>query len=416
MDIYDIAVVGAGPAGCMASIQGARMGKNVILLERNKEIGRKLLLTANRRCNLTNTSSIDVFMEKFGKRGLFYRDAFTIFSNYDLIDFFKRHGLDVKELEEGRVFPITEKSESIINVLKKVLIENKVKICYNYRIKNLQKHSNIFKLSTNNDQFIRAYNVIIATGGVSYKHTGSSGDGLKIAESLGHQIKKQTPGVIPLRIREEWIYKLKGVTLENVQLKIRYSNKIMPLGLGNLLLTHFGISGPVILDKSNLIVKKMQQHGDLKLLIDFKPDIKNVDLEANFIKDFKNYSKKSLKNYLRNHLTDSMIDPILKFINLDTNKKLNQITKKERLTLTQALKAFPLTINGHLPLDKAMVTCGGVTKKEINPKTMESKLIKNIYFAGEIIAGCGQTGGYNLQQAFSTGYLAGNSASQEKLN
>ena len=412
MKIYDIAIIGAGPAGCMAAIQGAKTGKNIILIERNNRIGRKLLLTANGRCNITNTSTLNVFLEKFGRKGLFYRDAFTLFSNKDLIYFFKNHGLDVKELEDGKVFPVTEKSESVVNILERVLTENKVKLCYNYRIKHLQKQSNIFKLSSNNGHDIKAYNVIIATGGESYKNTGSKGDGLKIANSLGHKIEKQTPGAVPLKVREKWVYDLKGVTLGNVELKVRYGNKILSLGCGNLLLTHFGISGPLILDKSNFIIEIMQNYGELKLLIDFKPDINENDLETIFINDFKNYGKRSLKNYLRVHLTDSLINHVLKFINIDLDKKLNQITKNERLTLIQALKAFPLTITGHLPLDKAMVTCGGVALKEINPKTMESKLIKNLFFAGEMIAGCGQTGGYNLQQAFSTGYLAGINASK----
>lgn len=412
MKIYDIAVIGAGPAGCMAAIRGAQLGKNVILLERNNKIGRKLLLTGHGRCNLTNTATLEVFLEKFGKRGSFYRNVFSRFSNQDLMDFFKGHGLELKEEEEGRVFPITERSKSVVDVLGKVLDEYGVKILYNYRLKHLYKQSKIFKLSSTENQLITAHNVIIATGGASYGMTGSTGDGFTVAELLGHHITELKPGGVPLLVCEEWVHELKGVTLDNVGLSIRYGGKIRPLPRGNLLFTHFGISGPVILDMSQMIVDIMDKHGDLKLCIDFKPEIKGEALGILLMEDFQSHSKKSLKNYLKNHLTQSTIDPILKTISLDPQKKLNQITKKERLELQETLKALPLTITGHLPLDKAMVTCGGVSKKQIDPQTMESKLVKRLYFAGEIIAGCGRRGGYNLQQAFSTGYVAGNSASK----
>lgn len=413
MKTYDIAVIGAGPAGCMAAIQGAKLGKNVILLERNDEIGRKLLLTGNGRCNLTNTASLKVFLGKFGKKGSFYRDTFSLFSNQDLMDFFTVHGLEMKVEEEGRVFPITEKAKSVVDVLKKVLYEKGVEIVYNYRLENLHKRSKIFKLSSTKNQLINVRNVIIATGGVTYEFTGSTGDGLAVAELLGHQITTLKPGGVPLLVREEWVHQLKGVTLENVDSSIGYGGKKIPLPHGNLLLTHFGISGPVILDISHMIVELMEEHGDLKLYIDFKPEINQEALGVQLREDFQNYSKKSLKNYLKYHLPNRTIDPILKTISLDPQKKLNQITKKERLLLQGTLKALPLTITGHLPLNKALVTCGGVTKKEINPQTMESKLVKGLYFAGEIIAGCGRRGGYNLQQAFSTGYVAGKSAADD---
>ncbi len=410
MKKYDIAVVGTGPAGCMAAIKGAAHGKNVILLERNKEIGRKLLLTGNGRCNLTNTAPLNVFLEKFGKRGTFYRDAFTTFSNYDLMDFFKTNGLELK-YEEGRVFPITDKSQSVVNVLRKVLDENNVEVLYNYRLKHLQKQNHIFKLFSNAHKLITARKVILATGGFSYGFTGSTGDSLNIVQSLGHQTALQKPGVVPLLTREKWTHRLKGITLENVGMSIRYADKKMDLSHGNLLLTHFGVSGPFILDMSGIIVQKLDEYGDLRLLIDFKPDINGEDLKNQFIDEL--VGKKILKNYLKDHLPQNMIEPVLDNISLDPQKKLNQITKNERMQLLETLKALPLTIIGHLPIDKAMVTCGGVFKKEIDPKTMESKLIKELYFAGELIEGCGRTGGFNIQQAFSTGFLAGYSASIE---
>jgi predicted Rossmann fold flavoprotein len=412
MKIYDIAIIGAGPAGCMAAIKGAQQGKDVVLLEKNDKIGRKLLLTGNGRCNLTNTASMEVFLEKFGKRGSFYRDVFSKFSNYDLMDFFKGHNLNLKEEEEGRVFPISEKSKSVVDILKKVMKQSGVEIIYNYRLEHLQKMSNIFKLFSTDNELVKAYKVIIATGGVTYGFTGSTGDGLTVAELLGHQITELKPGVVPLTVREDWVKQLKGVVLEDIGLKIGYNGKSIALQRGNILLTHFGISGPVILDLSQDIIELIDKNGDLKLYIDFKPDTNSEDLGVKFMKDFQNNSKKSIKNYLKIYLPNRIIKSILQIVSIDPDKKLNQITKKERLELLQVLKALPLTITGYLPLNKAMITCGGVSKKEIDPKTMESKLVNGLYFAGEIIAGCGRTGGYNLQQAFSTGWVAGESASK----
>lgn len=413
MNIYDIAVVGAGPAGCMAAIRGARQDKKVILLEKNKEIGRKLLLTGNGRCNLTNNASLDVFLEKFGKNGSFYRDAFNKFSNHDLMDFFRSYGLDFMEEDDGRMFPSTEKSRSVVDRLYNSLKEYEVELIYGYRLKHLQKHSKIFKLISTENELITTHNVVLATGGETYKKTGSTGDGFNLAKTLGHQITEIKPGGIPLTVREEWVSGLRGITLEDVGLSLQSGGKLVSLPRGSLLFTHFGVSGPVILDMSNMMVEIMERYGDLKLYIDFKPDVKEQDLQNLFIGDFQKYSKRSLKNYLRNYLPQNMVEPVLKTVPLDPDKKLNQITKQERIQLQKLVKSLPVTINGHLPLDKAMVTCGGVSKKEINPKTMESKFVPGLYFAGEIIDGCGRRGGFNLQQAFSTGHVAGNSAATQ---
>ncbi len=410
MKIYDIAVIGAGPAGCMAAIQGAKKGKKVILLERNEKIGRKLLLTGNGRCNITNTASLETFLEKSGKNGSFYRDAFTRFSNYDLMDFFRSYGLNFIEEDAGRIFPSTGKSKLVVDALSNSLYEHEVELVYGYRLKHLQKHSKIFKLISTENQIITSRNVVLATGGTTYKETGSSGDGFNITEELGHQITEIKPGGVSLTIREEWVLDLKGITLEDVGLSLQIGGKLVPLPRGSLLFTHFGVSGPVILDMSSTIVEIMDKQGDLKIYIDFKPDIKEQDLQDLFIKDFQKQSKKSLKNYLKSYVPQNMVIPVLKTVSLNPDKKLNQITKQERIQLQRVVKSLPVTINDHLPMNNAMVTCGGVSKKEIDPKTMESKLVHGLYFAGEIIDGCGRSGGFNLQQAFSTGYMAGDSA------
>lgn len=411
MEIYDIAVVGAGPAGCMAAIQGAKQGRKVILLERNHKIGLKLLLTAGGRCNITNSTNLEGFLEKFGRGGLFYRDAFSKFSNHDLLNFFRSYGLEFKE-EEGRIFPVTDKAKSVLDVLKKALKDYHIKILYDYRLNHLTKLSKIYKLTSTDRQLINAHSVILATGGSSYRATGSTGDGFKITEILGHQITELKPGGVPLTVREKWLHKLKGITLEDVSLNLQSGGKMKTLPRGNLLITHFGISGPVILDMSHTIIEMMKDYGDLKLYIDFKPDINMPDLESLFIREFQIYSKRSLKNYIKDYMPQNMVDPVLNTVKLDPDKKLNQITKNERLQIQKIVKSLPITLNGHLPLDKAMVTCGGVSKKQIDPKTMESRLVEGLYFAGEIIDGCSGRGGFNLQQAFSTGHMAGNNAAE----
>ena len=413
MEIYDVAVIGAGPAGCMAAIQGTKQNRKVILLERNHNIGLKLLLTAGGRCNITNATNLEGFLKKFGKDGLFYRDAFSKFSNHDLIKFFRSYGLEFKEEDEGRIFPVTDKSKSVVDVLNRVLKEYKIKILYDYRLMHLTKLSKIYKLTSTYDQLINAHSVILATGGSSYKATGSTGDGYKIAETIGHHVTELKPGGIPLTVRENWLHELKGITLEDVGLNLQSGGKIKSLPRGNLLITHFGVSGPVILDMSHTIIEIMEEYGDLKLYIDFKPDISEQDLKSLFIEDFGTHSKRSLKNYMKEFIPQNMVEPVLNTVQLDPDKKLNQITKNERLQLQRIVKTLPVTLNGHLPLNKAMVTCGGVSKKEIDPKTMESKLLPGLYFAGEIIDGCGRRGGFNLHQAFSTGYLAGIKAATE---
>lgn len=409
MKLYDITVVGAGPAGMMAAIRAGQLGKNVILIERNDMLGKKLKITGSSRCNITNTASLNEFMEKLGKNGAFFRSAFATFSNRRLMSFFKDRGLKLKVEENGRVFPVSDKSRSVIMVLKEYLSENKVQKNYNTRLIKIKKKKDYFSLDLGNDNHIATRKVILATGGVSYGATGSTGDGFEIAKKLGHEITPLKPGLIPLIASETWVKELQGITLQNIRLMVKYGKKKMISDKGNLIFTHYGISGPLVLDISNQVVSILKNET-VNVFIDLKPEMTLPELEDKLLREFENRSKTEFKNLMKLFIPNRMIPIFTELLRIDPKKKANQVTKGERNSILNLLKAFPLTITDSLPIDKAMVTCGGVLKKEINPQTMESKIVNGIYFAGEIIDFCAPSGGYNLQEAFSTGYLAGESA------
>jgi len=411
---YDVAVVGGGPAGIMAAIRAAELKKDVVLIERNDSLGKKLLITGSGRCNITNTADTTEFIKKFGKKGSFLRSAFKSFSNMDVMEFFKSKGLDLKVEDGGRVFPVTDDAGSVLNLLKACLKESGVSVLYNYRLSRIDLQGNgdetSFKLNFENSSFM-ASRVVLATGGASYPVTGSTGDGFRMASELGHTIVPLKPGSVSLKTLEKWIWDLQGTALEDVSLTFKKDKKKVASGEGDVIFTHFGVSGPVILDLSNKVVSALED-GEVKLLMDLKPELGMESLEAELLREFEKHGKTYLKNYLKFLLPNRLIPVFLELAGVDPNKTLNQISKKERNSLVNILKSMPVTITGHLPLEKAMVTCGGVSKKEINPQTMESNIRRGIYFAGEIIDLCAPTGGYNLQEAFSTGYLAGESAAK----
>ncbi|MEN4017658.1 MAG: NAD(P)/FAD-dependent oxidoreductase [Methanobacterium sp.] len=415
MILHDIAVVGAGPAGMMAAIRAGQRGKSVILIEKNDTLGKKLKITGSSRCNVTNTAPLDLFLKKFGKKGSFLRSALVKFSNRKLMSFFNSKGLKLKVEEKGKVFPVSNKSTSIIKALKEYLSENNVKINYNTRLNKIKVKKSYFSLDLGNNNYIAAKRVILATGGVSYPVTGSTGEGLEIAKKLGHRITALRPGLVPLNVAEGWVKKLKGITLENVVLTFKYGKRKIISDNGNIIFTHFGISGPLVLDLSGEIVPLLERNEKIDLFIDLKPEFTNSKLEEMLIKEFEARGKTEFKNFMKLLVPNRMIPIFIELLEIDPKKKVNQVNRKERISIVNLLKAFPLTIISSLPIDKAMVTCGGISKKEINPHTMESKIISGIYFAGEMMDLCAPSGGYNLQQAFSTGYLAGESAA-ESLN
>lgn len=408
--IYDVAVVGAGPAGVIAAIRAGQLKKNVVLIERNDHVCEKILLTGRGRCNITNIASIEQFIEKFGKQGQFLRSAFSAFFNQDLIEFFKAKGLELKIERQGRVFPQTDRAISVVQVLKNYLAENNVRVLYNLRLTDIKKESEIFCLSLQGGGEAQAKKVILATGGASYKVTGSTGDGFRLAKTLGHTFVPLKPGLVPLRTKEKWIKDLQGLTLKKIRIIFECEKKKIASDIGELLFTHFGVSGPLVLDLSNAVVELLWGNKQVNLFIDLKPGLSVEQLERRLLREIETQGSKNLKNILKNLLPLKLIPVFIKLLNLNPHRKANQLTQSERRSIVNLLKTLKLTVIGSLPLEEAMVTCGGISTKEINPRTMESRIVAGLYFAGEIIDASATSGGYNLQQAFSTGYLAGESA------
>jgi predicted Rossmann fold flavoprotein len=409
--IRKIAIIGAGPAGMMAAIRASSLKQGVTLFERNPTLGKKLLLSGKGRCNITNACDLGAFLEKFSGNGQFLRDAFNKFFNRDLMEFFSQRGLELKTERQLRVFPVTDSSASVLNVLKRELAANKVDLRCNCRVKAVLVENNAVKgLLFSDGKEFPCDKVILATGGLSYSFTGSSGDGLAIASKLGHQIVPLRPALAPLIIRQEYPKMLEGLTLKNISFKVSDRQKEIASDIGELLFTGQGISGPLIFSLSAKIGKWLQQGKALSLKIDLKPALSLKQLDERLLREFKANPKKNLKNTLKTLLPQSLIAVFIKILKLDPEKKVSQATQAERLAIANLLKAFSMDIAGLAPIEEGMATAGGVSLKEINPRTMESRLIKGLYFAGEIIDVDADTGGFNLQAAFSTGYLAGESA------
>ncbi|OGX52219.1 MAG: hypothetical protein A2321_02770 [Omnitrophica WOR_2 bacterium RIFOXYB2_FULL_45_11] len=412
MDICDVAVVGGGPAGMMAAIRAGGLKKEAWLLERGDSLGRKLLLSGKERCNVTNMAPLDDFMAKFGRQGDFLRTAFSRFFNQDLIDFFKVKGLELKVERQGRVFPVTDRASSVLDALKDYLRENKVQILYNTRVSAIKKEGDIFSLNSSDagTRKLSARKVILAAGGASFSWTGSSGDGFAMAGKLGHTITPLKAGLVPLKTKESWVKELRGLSLKNIRLSFKSKDKKIVSNIGELLFTHFGVSGPLVLDLSGSALRLRDQSEELFLYIDLKPGLSPEQIEERLLREFRLQGSKGIKNILKELLPLKLIEVFLNLCGLDPGKKGSQINKEEKSAIARLLKSLPLEISGPLPIEEAMVTCAGVPIKEINPRTMESRLVAGLYFAGEIIDASAASGGYNLQQAFSTGYLAGESA------
>ena len=412
-----VIVIGGGPAGMMAAITAAENGNKVILLEKMERLGRKLLITGKGRCNITSSLPIEDFIQNTPGNGQFLYSAFKNYTNQDIIEFLNKQGLKVKEERGNRIFPITDKSLDVLECFKNKLKELNVDIKYNTKVTEIisEPDNNILKVITDNNEVFKAEKVILATGGKSYPLTGSTGDGYKISEKLGHTVTEIKSSLVPLECYEVNTCKnLQGLSLKNVQIQIKNqeNNKIIYEDFGEMLFTHFGISGPTILSASAHLVRYKNVESLLKnkkivLKIDFKPALSEEKLDERILRDFSELKNKQFKNSLDKLLPQKLIPIIIERSGINGEKKVNEITKQERKNLVKILKDFELTISRFRPIDEAIITSGGINIKEINPKTMESKIVPGLYFAGEIIDVDSYTGGFNLQIAYSTGYTAG---------
>jgi len=405
-----IIVSGAGPAGMMAAIRAAQLGSDVTLLEINPILGRKLLLSGKGRCNLTNSCELDLFLKRFSGSGQFLRDAFKKFFNTELIDFFKKRGLGLRVERQGRVFPVTDNSASIVDALKKELLKQKVKILYKISLTGVVTEGGAVKGVACGKEFLPAQRVILATGGVSYGFTGSTGGGLKIAAHLGHTIEALRPGLVPARTAQRFVKQLEGITLKNIRVKFSDGHNQVTTPVGELLFTAHGISGPLVLTFSGHLGDWLSEKKKVYARIDIKPGLSVEQLDARLLREFAANARKCIKNTLKLVMPRRLGDVCLEILKIDPECKCGQLRHEQRKGIIDFLKKLKLDISGLEPIEDAMVTRGGVSLKEINPRTMESRLIKGLYFAGEMIDVDADTGGFNLQAAFSTGYLAGESA------
>ena len=410
-----VLVIGGGPAGMMAAISSAESGNEVIILEKMQQLGKKLLITGKGRCNITSSLDMEEFIKNTPGNGRFLYSCYKQYTNQDIINFLKQEGLEVKEERGNRVFPVTDKSIDVLKCFAKKIKELGIKVKYNTKVEEiLVENNNVVGVIAEGNK-IKADKVILAPGGKSYPLTGSTGDGYKLAKKVGHTITKIQPSLVPLEsYNKDICQSLQGLSLKNVKIQIEdvEENKNIYEDFGEMIFTHFGVSGPTILSGSAHLVRYKKIEEKLKnkkiiLKIDLKPALTEEKLDERILRDFSKQQNKQFKNSLNELLPQKLISTVIEKSKIKPDKKINEITKEERKTIVKLLKEFSIKIKGFRPIEEAIITSGGISIKEINPKTMESKIIKGLYFAGEIIDVDSYTGGFNLQIAYSTGYVAG---------
>lgn len=398
-----VIVIGAGPAGIMAAITASK-NHEVILLDGNDRVGKKLFITGKGRCNVTNAKDISEFFDYiYGNPHFLYSSLYS-FTNEDTINFFENQGIKLKTERGGRIFPSSDKSSDIIKGLSNGLKENRVQVKLNSKVTNIISENNkISGVIINDSEKIMGDHFIMATGGASYPLTGSRGEGQKFAEKLGHSIIDLKPSLVPIELNENWLKELMGLSLKNISLSILKNNKTLYKEQGEMLFTSYGMSGPLVLKGSRFV----KNDSKYVALLDLKPALETHELDKRIQKDFLKYQNKSFKNSLNDLLPQKIIPLIIRLSGIPEEKKVNVITKDERKNLVNLIKNIKMEINGLRPIAEAIVTAGGVNTLEIDPSTMKSKLIANLSFAGEVIDVDAFTGGYNVQIALSTGYIAG---------
>ena len=410
-----VIVIGGGPAGMMAAITAAENGNEVLIIEKMPSFGKKLLITGKGRCNITSSLYMSEFIKNTPGNGKFLYSAFQNYTNTDIIEFLKRQGLEVKEERGNRIFPVTDKSVDVLECFTKRIKELNIQYQLNTTVEKIWVQNGKVTSVRTDKEMIKADKVILATGGKSYPLTGSTGDGYKIAKALGHTITPIKPSLVPLEVYEkEECKQLQGLSLRNVGIKFIDTDKkkIIYEDFGEMIFTHFGISGPTILSGSAHLVRYkdidyLLGNRYITVSIDLKPALTLEQLDDRILRDFKEFKNKQFKHALDKLLPQKMIPLIIELSKIDEEKRVNEITKEERQNLVNLLKNLNITIKQFRPVEEAIITCGGIDIKEINPKTMESKLVEGLYFAGEIIDVDAYTGGFNLQIAYSTGYTAG---------
>ncbi len=404
----DVVVIGGGAAGMMAAGTAASRGKSVVLIEKNRILGKKLLITGKGRCNITNAcDDVETLLENVTVNHTFLYSAFYGFTNADTIKFFNDSGVETKVERGNRVFPVSDRSQSVVNALSSFVKKNGVDIIHDTVTEILTDDDNCAcGVKTEKCGNIYSESVILATGGASYRGTGSTGDGYVWAENLGHKVTDIIPSLVPVEVEEKWAYDLMGTALRNIEITVvNEKNKRIYRDFGELMFAHFGLSGPVILSASAHMRPMMK--GKYKIFLDLKPALDEKTLDARLLRDFQKFANRDFINSLGELIPQGLIDTIVMLSGIDPRKKVNSITKEERRRLVSVIKGIEFNVSDFCPIEQAIITSGGISVKEIDSSTMESKIVKNLYFAGEIIDVDAYTGGFNLQIAFSTGRLAG---------
>jgi len=393
-------VIGGGAAGMMAAGMSAARGVKTLLLERNDKLGKKIYITGKGRCNLTNIADVPGIMQKVPSNPYFLYSALYTFDSASCVAFFEGNGVPLKTERGGRVFPASEKASDIVSALERFVKQGGADIRLGTGVREVRQNAVV----TDSGKIIECENIIVATGGISYPATGATGDGYKFARQMGHKVTKLYPSLVPLKAAEKWVFELQGLSLKNISINLKVHNKSIYKDFGEMLFTHNGVSGPIILSVSRHVMNNLPGQA---LIIDLKPALSESELDNRIIHDFAKYINKCFKNCLDDLLPRTLIPVIVKLSGIDPERKVHDVTKKERMSLVQLLKNLELTITGTAGFSEAIVTRGGVCVDEIDPSTMGSKLVEGLFFAGEVLDLDAYTGGYNLQIAFATGHLAG---------